>query len=158
MSTAVSKSNFVAADGWGQTLNLPLKQHGLRATEGRKWVLGLLMEQGKALSHAEVMACLALPLAAAALTLDRATVYRNLMDLTQAGLLERKDYGDHVWRFKVAAGVLTGHLPQLHQHPHFVCTTCQEEICLPELELAPPPTLEGTVNNVVLQGICKDCN
>ncbi len=30
---------------------------------------------------------------------DRATVYRNLIDLTQAGLLKRVDRGDHTWRF-----------------------------------------------------------
>jgi len=33
--------------------------------------------------------------------LDRATVYRNLMDLADAGLVSRADHGDHVWRFSL---------------------------------------------------------
>jgi len=32
---------------------------------------------------------------------DRATLYRNLVDMTDAGLLRRVDLGDHVWRYEL---------------------------------------------------------
>ena len=35
---------------------------------------------------------------------DRATLYRNLVDLAAAGILNRSDYGDHSWRFELAGG------------------------------------------------------
>ena len=65
---------------------------------------------------------------------DRATIYRNLTDLAEAGLVRRTDVGDHVWRFEAVSGA---HEPGAH--PHFVCTECGTVECLPEIELAIRP-------------------
>lgn len=47
----------------------------------------------EAVSHAELAAALAPE------GWDRATVYRNLVDLVDAGLATKHDLGDHTWRF-----------------------------------------------------------
>ncbi len=55
--------------------------------------------------------------------MDRAAVYRNLNDLSDATLVRRADYGDHVWRYEVAHD---------ESHVHFVCTGCGVVQCLPK--------------------------
>jgi Fur family ferric uptake transcriptional regulator len=64
---------------------------------------------------------------------DRATIYRNLIELSEAGLAARVELGDHMWRFeaKRAGG---GH--KADDHAHFVCTTCGDVSCLPDVEVA----------------------
>ena len=61
---------------------------------------------------------------------DRATIYRNLIDLAEVGLLRRTDMGDHVWRFEAVSDEHDA------AHPHFVCTECGVVECMPEVELA----------------------
>jgi Fur family ferric uptake transcriptional regulator len=59
---------------------------------------------------------------------ERATVYRNLMDLVEAGLVTRSDLGDHVWRFEPVRRGGKAHA----EHPHFLCTDCGDVACLPD--------------------------
>ncbi len=91
---------------------------------------------------------------------DRATIYRNLIDLAEAGLLRRTDVGDHVWRFEA--------LRDDHDvaHPHFVCTECGTIECLPEIELqmAPgtkraraPRAVKQRQVEVHVRGLCDAC-
>ena len=68
------------------------------------------------MSHAEIAGALE------PAGLDRATLYRNLIDLTDAGLLSRTDHGDHVWRFELRDNAHG----QTEQHPHFTCIDCGE--------------------------------
>ena len=76
-----------------------LRGAGLRKTAPRLAVLEVLERARRPLSHAEVAESLA------AEGLDRATVYRNLVALSEAGLVRRSDHGDHVWGFeRVDAG------------------------------------------------------
>ena len=53
--------------------------------------------------------------------MDRTTVYRNLVDLTQVGLVQRTDLGDHVWRFELRRSRTEG---DDAKHPHFTCSDC----------------------------------
>ncbi len=91
--------------------------------------------------------------------LDRATLYRNLIDLTDAGLLSRTDHGDHVWRFELrdqAHG-------QTEQHPHFTCIDCGEVECLPDtsIEVSAPDRTPRAIRNhhfeVQITGRCDRC-
>ena len=85
---------------------------------------------------------------------DRATLYRNLADLTQVGLLRRVDVGDHVWRFELAAANHTD------EHPHFLCTACGEVSCLPELDLSNsglPVSVRQGKAEIQLRGLCDAC-
>jgi Fur family transcriptional regulator, ferric uptake regulator len=67
---------------------------GLRSTAPRVAVLEHLQSATTPLSHGEIFDALVDQ------GFDRATIYRNLADLTEAELLSRTDVGDHVWRFE----------------------------------------------------------
>lgn len=89
---------------------------------------------------------------------DQATIYRNLVDLAEAGLLRRSDLGDHTWRFEVARAdePETG-------HPHFVCTECGDIQCLPVIELniprsrTMPRSLRKKDVALHIRGLCDNC-
>src|SRR6476620_851300 len=93
-------------------LRTQVRAKGLRETPSRLAVLELLRVSDAPMSHGDVADRLA------SQAWDRATIYRNLTDLAEAGLVRRSDVGDHVWRFEA---VTEGHETA---HPHFVCTAC----------------------------------
>jgi Fur family ferric uptake transcriptional regulator len=128
-----------------------LRNRGLRATPSRVAVLDLLHTVEQPISHSEVTAKLA------GQVYDPATLYRNLMDLSEVGLARRTDIGDHVWRFELVGG---NH--DAAKHPHFVCTECGTVECLPEMELAvprakTPKSVKQRKIEVQLRGLCDTC-
>lgn len=128
-----------------------LREAGLRRTGSRIAVLERLQKATSPLSHAQLSEDLT------ALSVDRATVYRNLMDLAEAGLVERRDLGDHVWRFELR-GDGAAHA---QQHPHLVCTDCGSVSCLEDVEVkvkvARGSRLDPDELEVQLKGRCTDC-
>lgn len=137
-----------------------LRESGLRCTAARLAVLAHLMEATGPKTHAEV---------SDALTdrgFDRATIYRNLTELTEASIVSRVELGDHVWRFELRRGGAHG-----QDHPHFLCTTCGEVSCLDDVNVAitPKPAATpkskprgggpsiGQVTEVLLKGRCDNC-
>jgi Fur family ferric uptake transcriptional regulator len=108
------------------------------------------------LSHGEITEALA------GHGFDRATVYRNLMDLADKGILARSDLGDHVWRFELrrAESPAQGHGTD---HPHFVCTDCGDIECLPTVAVrvvgaeGAPRALASKAVEVQVKGLCDDC-
>lgn len=130
-----------------------LRSVGLRATEPRLAVLAHLVESHTAQTHGDIATRLELEL-------DRATVYRNLMDLTNAGLVHRSDIGDHVWRFEWVGA--RGHLAGTH--PHFICGSCGTVTCLPQDAVsvhvsrgAPRALKRRRGLTVQLRGLCDAC-
>jgi Fur family ferric uptake transcriptional regulator len=131
-----------------------VRKAGLRSTSPRIAVLRKLASASTPISHGELVASLTTEL------LDRATVYRNLSDLTEAGLVERSDLGDHVWRFEFKR-LRDGS----EKHPHFTCTECGVVACLPEVSLkvkagpGVPRSLHRKKHRVEIQlrGKCDDC-
>src|SRR5687768_5216424 len=105
-----------------QELRQKLRDSGLRATLPRIAVMQQLLAARAPLSHGEVAEKLAHE------GFDRATVYRNLIDLSDVGLLRRSDIGDHVWRFELVTSEEHGQA----EHPHFICSGCGAVECLPE--------------------------
>ena len=92
---------------------------------------------------------------------DRATVYRNLIDLADKGILVRTDLGDHVWRFELRARPeKRGHGTE---HPHFVCTDCGDVSCLPSVAVrlvateGAPKSLSRRAVEVHVKGLCDNC-
>jgi Fur family transcriptional regulator, ferric uptake regulator len=133
-----------------------VRARGLRATPSRLAVLELLRASDGPMSHGEVADRLA------SQAWDRATIYRNLIDLSEAGLLRRTDVGDHVWRFEA---IRDSHDAS---HPHFVCTECGVVECLPEVELAvrragsrsrdrAPRAVKQRQVEVHVRGVCDAC-
>jgi Fur family ferric uptake transcriptional regulator len=67
-----------------------LSKVGLRMTGARMAVMRWLQDAKSPATHAEIAEDL-VPLG-----FDKATVYRNLTDLAEAGLVTRSELGDHV--------------------------------------------------------------
>ncbi|CAN5797153.1 transcriptional repressor [soil metagenome] len=135
-----------------EELRRALRDVNLRATPSRLGVLSLLRTVAAPVTHGDVADRLA------SHGWDRATIYRNLVDLAQAGLARRSDLGDHVWRFEAVGTDHTG-----TPHPHFVCTECGTVECLLELELAgprrarTPRALRTRQVEVHVRGLCDAC-
>jgi Fur family ferric uptake transcriptional regulator len=131
-----------------------IRATGLRATASRIAVLALLQSAERPLSHHDVVVALD------GRGWDQATLYRNLIDLTEAGLLRPAGVGGRVARFEAA--LATAH--NLRAHAHFVCTSCGELACLPEVAVVvtDAPRLPASVRNsafeLQLRGRCDQCN
>jgi Fur family ferric uptake transcriptional regulator len=129
-----------------------LRAAGLRATGARVAVFEHLRKSKRPESHGEVAD------AVAGRGFDRATVYRNLIDLVEAGFVDRTDLGDHMWRFALRSGDGAHGV-----HPHFTCTDCGTVECLPEVEVkvtqkGRAPRAVAKAVEVQLKGRCDDCD
>jgi Fur family ferric uptake transcriptional regulator len=137
-----------------QVLRARIGEFGLRCTAARLAVLGELQRSTSPLSHAEVARALA------PLELDRATVYRNLIELSESGLVSRLDLGDHVWRFELRKNGPDNQT----EHAHFLCTECGEVSCLDgvEIQVTRVPQRKrsplGNVTEILLKGRCVRCS
>ena len=136
-----------------EALRTALRGAGLRATPARVAVLGVLRDGDAPMTHGEVADRLD------GRGWDRATIFRNLVALVDAGFVRRTDVGDHVWRFEPL--VVGGHAR--HEHAHFLCTGCGEVTCMPELELKlprggqVPQSVRSRSVEVQLRGLCDEC-
>jgi Fur family ferric uptake transcriptional regulator len=128
-----------------------LRASGLRSTYARRAVLGVLDSAARPMSHSEVVTALG------DIGIDRATLYRNLLDLTQGGLVRRSDPGDRVWRFQSHGGAAA------HEgHPHFTCVECGTVACLPQSSILvgrgrgiPRSMLRAA--EIQVRGVCDGC-
>jgi len=136
-----------------------IRAAGLRCTMARVVVLEHLIAARGPKTHAEVAEALE------AAGFDRATIYRNLTELTEARLLSRVQLGDRVWRFELARPAAAGGSGD--GHPHFVCTGCGEVSCLDDVQVAITPAANRrgkrkprgirSVTEVLLRGRCDHC-
>ena len=150
---AAGRALPVASSSGTLELQQMLRAAGLRSTAPRVAVLRHLTDVDRPLSHAQIFDALG------GAGFDRATLYRNLMDLAETGLIGRTDLGDHVWRFEIRKQV-AGHTIE---HPHFVCTDCGTVSCLTDTSVriargnASPRSLGGRDVAVQLRAICDAC-
>jgi Fur family ferric uptake transcriptional regulator len=137
-----------------QTHSGIIRQAGLRVTQPRLAVLQVLTKSARPLSHADLIDALD------GQGFDRVTLYRNLNDLADAGIVVRTELGDRVFRFELRSG------DDAHAgtHPHFTCTDCGTVSCLPENVVRitksgrlPRAVREQTVE-VSLRGVCDRCS
>ena len=131
-----------------------LRAAGLRSTGPRIAVLRWLSRSSSPVSHPELFEALAHE------GFDRVTLYRNLVDLAEAGIVRRTDHGDHVWRYELKTSE-DGHD---NIHPHFVCTDCGEVACLPDVAVKivtsggeAPRSVRSRNVAVQLSGRCNHC-
>ena len=134
-----------------ETIQKDIRSAGLRATAARVATFVLLRGAPSPLTHAIVADHLA------SSGIDKATAFRNLNDMTDAGLLRRTELGDHVWRFEAID--LNGHNEE--PHPHFLCIDCGSVTCLDDVELTTGSLREsaqvGEITEILLRGHCNDC-
>jgi Fur family transcriptional regulator, ferric uptake regulator len=130
-----------------------LRDAGLKATSGRIATFRLLLEASHPLSHTDVYE----KLTSQRMSVDKATVFRNLQDLVDARLLQRTEFGDHIWRFEA----LSADSHDRSAHPHFFCVDCGSVSCLLNIQLlsdiASATASVGETTEVVIRGRCKDC-
>lgn len=125
-----------------------LTSRGLRVTDQRVALLRELAKVKAPISHPELTERMD------GSGLDRATIYRNLLTLADAGVLVRAQLGDQVWRYELPRTMSSDHA----HHPHLVCTDCGNVRCLP----AGTVKLQGEaakseVAEVQLRGRCATC-
>ena len=124
-----------------------LSAKDIRVTEQRLAVLRALATRRAPVSFPELVE--ALPVG-----LDRATVYRNLLGLTEAGILIRSQLGDGVSRYELPTSGESTHT----QHLHLVCVDCGNVSCLPPNTVALRGEAARRVTDVQLRGHCEVCS
>lgn len=142
----------MAAESSMTELKDELRAAGLRATSSRIAVLRQLRQAARPQSHAEVVDALAQE------PWDRATIYRNLIDLTGVGLARKVELGDRTWRF--SSGQSEPH--DSAAHAHFICSECGHVSCLPGVSISAPKrgvprALRGDKIEIQLRGVCDTC-
>ena len=127
-----------------------LRAAGLRSTPARIAVLIALQKGNKPQTHAELSERL-VPLG-----FDKATVFRNLTDLTDVDLVSRTELGDHVWRFEIRD---PNH--DRSSHPHFVCVDCGTVSCMEGISLPDDKQRKSLnisrISEILVKGHCLVC-
>ena len=127
-----------------------LRATGLRATPARLATYEVLWSRATPMTHAEVYAALSDD------GMERTTVYRNLIDLADAGLVARTDLGDHTWRFE-----RKHEHDDAASHAHFVCVDCGEVSCIDGVQVQvdgiAPKSIAAQDVEVQIRGRCDDC-
>jgi len=131
-----------------------LSQAKLRRTSCRLAVLQHLSRMVGPVTHADVSEKLVPE------GYDKSTIYRSLIELADAGIVNRLDLGDHVWRFELRGD-------ETHKsidHPHFTCVDCGRVMCLPDVKVdigvtkgSKTPVGVLQVTEVLLKGHCGAC-
>lgn len=144
-----------ASDGEArEKIRALIKESGLRATAPRVAVLLALEAATTPLSHSEML------VAMGETDFDPATIYRNLVKLTEVGLARVVSRAEGMSRYVLA------HESREHEHeehPHFVCDDCGHVLCVP----VDVKMIQGGVDTrwaaslagatVQLHGACPDC-
>ena len=131
-----------------------IKESGLRATAPRVAVLMALEEATTPLSHSEML------VAMGETDFDPATIYRNLVKLTEAGLARVVSRAEGMSRYVLAHD--SGE-HEHEEHPHFVCDDCGHVLCVPvDVKMIQgvddarwSASLKGAT--IQLHGACPDC-
>ncbi|MDA3930185.1 MAG: transcriptional repressor [Prolixibacteraceae bacterium] len=128
-----------------------LNEKSVKPTAVRNLVLKYLVERGKAFSVSD--------LEEAFDTIDKSTLFRTLKTFEQNDLVHTID--DGTGKLKYALCTSSCNSSTDHQHFHFTCQKCGETFCLPKTELPSielPPNFAILESNLVLKGLCNDCN
>jgi Fur family ferric uptake transcriptional regulator len=127
-----------------------LRAAGLRSTPARIAVLIALQKGSKPQTHAELSERL-VPLG-----FDKATVFRNLTDLTDVELVSRTELGDHDCRFEIRD---PNH--DRSSHPHFVCVDCGTVSCMEGMNLPDDKQRKSLnisrISEILVKGHCLVC-
>ena len=130
-----------------------LKRNQLSVTESRKKILEIFKIHDKALAHSDIER-------KAGEKFDRVTVYRTLQKFVDKGIIHTIPTADNSIRYALCKDECSeGH--HHDHHIHFVCNNCNNTYCLddvvtPEIKL--PKGYQAEHVEVVVEGVCKNCN
>ena len=141
-------------------VTLMIKNAGLKSTQARIAVLGLLMQSQHGLNHQE----LEKRLGENGYQFDRVTLYRTLHHLSEARIIHKLVGIDRSFVFAYIDEAISSE-PSPHQteHPHFICESCATTYCLDQnsytqarVEIPVGFTLKHS--ELQLFGICPECH
>jgi len=127
-----------------------LKHYGLKSTGCRKHIIGQLLDSNVALTENELKDALSADL------FDRVTFYRSLKTLEEKNLIHRIVLHDATIKYALNRQMLDD-----HNHVHYHCTNCNEVTCgttsISE-DLYSSDNFKVKTADIVLEGLCADCN
>ncbi|MDA7980296.1 MAG: transcriptional repressor [Pirellulales bacterium] len=124
-----------------------LREAGLRCTPARVAAINCLFASPTPLSSGEIVEALE------PAGFDKSTVYRTLSEFTECKIVFRLDLGDSMRHYE---------LSDVGTHAHFKCRQCGEIQCLDDFSFEISPRKHkavrlGSVNEVLLRGLCEAC-
>ena len=133
-------------------LNDILHRKQLSSTESRRKILLLFFSSNDALTHGDIEK-------EVGHKYDRVTIYRTLQTFEEKGIIHTIPTADNAILYALCKDCTEGH--HHDDHVHFICTNCEKTICLddivsPKIEL--PVGYAADNVQVVINGICKECN
>ena len=123
---------------------------GLRRTGPRLAVLGVLLEEGRPVTHEQITAKLA------EAAPNKVTIYRVLESFVEAGLVHRAFLTERAQHFELADRCTASQC-----HPHFTCTSCDQTHCFTDAALPMTKSPRGFTilhQRVQLEGLCPNCS
>ncbi|OJU24347.1 MAG: Fur family transcriptional regulator [Sphingobacteriales bacterium 41-5] len=130
-----------------------LKENSLSVTAGRQKILQLFIDVQGALSHSDIEK-------KTGEYFDRVTVYRTLNSFVDKGIIHIIPSSDNSIKYALCKDDCEeGH--HHDHHVHFQCSECSGTFCLDEVvtpTVAVPAGYKPKTIEVVVQGICKQCN
>lgn len=130
-----------------------LRQNSLSVTGSRKKILQLFLSSNGALEHADIEN-------ATGEHFDRVTVYRTLQCFVERGIIHTIPTADNSIKYALCKDDCTeGH--HHDHHVHLICNICSKTFCLDEVVTPKVHLPNGYTTRqveVVVKGICKDCN
>ncbi len=130
-----------------------LRRNNLSITDSRKKILQLFLAQEGALAHGDIEK-------KASEKFDRVTIYRTLQTFVDKGIIHTIPTADNSIRYALCKDECKeGH--HHDHHIHFVCNECDNTFCLDDVvtpDIKMPKGYAAEQVEVVVQGLCKNCN
>jgi Fur family transcriptional regulator, ferric uptake regulator len=130
-----------------------LKANSLSITDSRKTILELFQNSKGALAHADIEN-------KTASQFDRVTIYRTLQTFVDKGIIHTIPTPDNSVKYALCKDSCgQGH--HHDNHIHFICDKCAVTYCLDHVQIpqvALPAGFVYTQTDVLVSGICKNCN
>ncbi|MFO8028798.1 MAG: transcriptional repressor [Cyclonatronaceae bacterium] len=133
-----------------------IQQSGLKVTDARISVLGVLMHSTVAMSHGDIKKRIGTA------NPDKVTLYRTLNTFVKSGLAHRVATEDRRWLYAHHQQD-SNPVKSDHNHAHFICDDCERIYCLP-IHSEKPITTDSVDGGFVirsheyrLHGLCPLC-
>lgn len=129
-----------------------LRNFQLRSTNSRSAILELFVQHKHALSYSDIER-------EVAESFDRVTVYRTLKTFLDKGLVHKVLDDGGSLKYALCTDNCSNDAHH-HDHVHFKCTRCGQTNCIDDVEVPPvklPAGYKATEINLLIQGVCKQC-
>ena len=129
-----------------------LKHNQLSVTGSRKKILELFLSSAGALAHSDIEK-------KTGEKFDRVTIYRTLNTFLEKGIIHNIPTPDN----SVLYALCIDNCSEGHHHDnhvHFVCSSCGNTTCLPEITIPSVQLPKGFLPEeyqMVVTGLCKSC-